>query len=106
MTRERHITTTKIDWQGITLSVEYEEAFLGFCRPSPSALAHLQIRSIMPDRAALPMTETGYRSHFIHPDAIDEAGGAIAYVIAWLEHDARKPEWRKQQANGQQLSLF
>ncbi len=31
-------------------------------------IAHLEIRSIKPERAPLPITETGYRSHFHQPE--------------------------------------
>lgn len=93
--------TASIDWQGITLSVTYEPAFLGMAWN-----AHLQIRATTPDRAPLPISETGYRSYFCHPDEIAAAGGPVAYVIAWLEQDAQSAQWQESQAIARQLRLF
>lgn len=48
----------EIHWRGIDIEVGYEVA--NCC----SGLSHRELRSINPPRARLPMTETGYRSHF------------------------------------------
>jgi hypothetical protein len=59
-------------------------------------MSHLEI--ISADRAPHPISETGYKSHFIRPEHIVEEGGPVAYVIAWLQTlDDGKPK---------QLSLF
>ena len=99
-------TTSTIDWQGITLSVTYEPNYLGGDGSSPSSLAHLQVLATAPDRAPLPMTETGYRSHFLHPSFVNEAGGPVAYVITWLDAEAQSPEWRERAQQARQLSFF
>ncbi|MFT4075640.1 MAG: hypothetical protein QM647_08900 [Asticcacaulis sp.] len=103
MTTERTIETFIIDWQGITLSVTYEANWMNCKRPG---YAHLQIESITPRRMPLPITETGYRSHFIHPSAVVELDGPVAYVLAWLDATANAPEWREAQDHRRQLSLF
>lgn len=56
--------------------------------------------------ARIPITETGYRSHFLHLDEITEFGGPVAYVEAWLNEMARTSEWQSHVASGEQLSLF
>jgi hypothetical protein len=59
-------------------------------------MSHLEI--ISADRAPHPISETGYKSHFIRPEHIVEEGGPVAYVMAWLQTlDDGKPK---------QLSLF
>ncbi|MGX5774989.1 hypothetical protein ACWKW0_09380 [Methylorubrum zatmanii] len=63
---------------------------------------HLEIRTIEPERAPLPITETGYRSHFLHGSELKEHGGALPFVLAWLEHAARTQAWQ----TSRQLSLF
>lgn len=68
--------------------------------------AHFDIRSITPARAALPFTETGYRSHFVHPSEVEAVGGPDAYVLAWLNEASGSQQWREFEAAGQQLSLF
>lgn len=103
----RDIVVEQLVWGGITLSISYEADWLGSgARGSAFATAHLEIWSIAPERSPLPMTETGYRSHFLAQGVVEEAGGASAYVLAWLEHDAQGRQWREQQAKGRQLSLF
>lgn len=99
-------STTTIDWQGIALSVSYEPSYFGLGGTSDYAVAHLQIWAVKPERAALPITETGYRSHFLHPSFVDEAGGPVPYVLAWLDAEAQTPAWRHRADQARQLSLF
>jgi hypothetical protein len=80
----------QIDWQGQSLTVRHCAAWLG------DETAHLEITSA--DRAPHPISDTGYRSHFICPEHIEGEGGPVAYVTAWLRSlDDGKPK---------QLSLF
>lgn len=87
----------EIEWQGIAITV-------GWCPDWMSMIAHLELRSR--DRCPLPMTETGYRSHFIAREAVEERGGPVAYAIAWLDHEAGAKEWQAKVAASKQLSLF
>lgn len=97
MTQETQTFT--IDWQGITLSVTYHPRRFLSC-------AHLEIRSLRPEWAQLPITETGYRSHFLDRAEIDAFGGPAPYVLAWLDDRARTPEWRDHIERSRQGSLF
>jgi len=106
MEQDRNIIETTIDWQGIALSISYEYDWLNMARSGGRHVAHLQIRSIAPACAPLPVTETGYRSHFVNPDDIEAEGGHVGYVVAWLNHAAETPEWRERQDAGRQMSLF
>jgi hypothetical protein len=97
----------EIYWEGFVIEVLYSPDWLAcYLEGNHYALAHMEIRSVHPERAALPMTETGYRSHFEVPDNVDAAGGPEAFVRAWLAEAARSPEWRTRQAEQSQLSLF
>ncbi len=101
------IVVEQLVWRGITLSISYEADWLGSgARGSAFAVAHLEIRVLAPERAPLPMTETGYRSHFLAQGDVEAGGGPAAYVLAWLEHDAKDTKWRRQEVAGRQLSLF
>ena len=42
-----------------------------------------------------PITKTGHCSHFIHPSIIEDAGGPVAYVLAWIKRAAYAPHWLK-----------
>jgi hypothetical protein len=90
----------RFTWQGIEIEASYWPIKWGIT-------AHLEIRSIHPERAPLPITETGYRSHF-HPCGTVEANGGdvVAQVTAWLDEEAAKPAWRRYVEASRQLSLF
>lgn len=96
-----------IDWRGYRIEVAY-------CRSwSPSfegiygcAMSHIEVRTIEPERAPLPITETGYRSHFIHEPVVAEYGGAEAIIRMMLDEAANSREWIEREQNSKQLSLF
>lgn len=104
MTNNRNIIITETIWHGITVRISYEADWLN----SASAYhpAHLQIEAVKPERAALPITETGYKSHFVDPGRIEDAGGPVAYAIAWLDAVAAEKWWREREQAARQLSLF
>lgn len=97
--------TYGFSWRGITVRVSYSLDWLNLSDPAME-VAHLEVNSINPDRAPLPFTETGYKSHFIHPNEIEHAGGPEAYARAWLDHAAQSPAWIKKEEAAKQLSLF
>lgn len=101
----REIEQHEITWEGIRISVSFERNWLQSTSPH-FRTAHMQLQTVSPARVALPMTETGYRSHFLPVEHVDAEGGAVAYALAWLAHEAQKPEWQAQQGKSQQLSLF
>ncbi|MBL3575658.1 hypothetical protein JMK10_17720 [Rhodovulum sulfidophilum] len=76
----------------------------GWCRQQ--GVDHLSITCLAPDRAPLPITETGYKSHFLAEFEIAKAGGAVPYVEAWLNQEASTPEWHQQEQASRQMTLF
>jgi hypothetical protein len=89
----------ELQWNGITIEVCFRppwfplyEQLYGY------PLAHLEVTSIEPKRAPLPITETGFRSHFMRLDNIQAEGGPVAYVQRWLDYAAQSPKWKRQQA--------
>ena len=95
----------RFEWKGILLEITYEPQWF-----PPSILgedlAHLQVRSIYPTDAPLPITGTGYRSHFIAASAIAAAGGPVAYVDVSLAAESEAPAWREREQATRQLALF
>lgn len=100
---EREIETFEVMWGGIALCICFERNWLGSERP---VTAHLEIRSVAPEGAPLPITETGYQSHFVGPAWVDDAGGPVAYVLGWLDTESRSPKWKAADNARRQLSLF
>lgn len=101
---KRSIETHIITWRGITIEVRYEAAWLG--STGPYSTAHLEVAALAPERAPLPITETGYRSHFANREGIGEVGGPVEFVTAWLDHSATKTRWKEQEESARQLTLF
>lgn len=104
----RHVETHIIEWEGRRIEVRYEPDWLNRQKyvDSEYQVGHLEIRTVAPESAPIPITETGYRSHFIHPSIIEEAGGPEAYVLAWIKREAYAPHWVKIQTEFEQPSLF
>lgn len=67
---EQHSQVHRFVWQGIEIEAIYMPVRWG-------VIAHLEIRSIEPLRAPLPITETGYRSHFHTCGTVEANGGNV-----------------------------
>ena len=101
MKTENPITTEMLEWQGITLSVECERNYA-----TMTGLTHLSIHVLEPSTSKLPITETGYRSHFLSEAEVAELGGPLGFVRAWLDAEAATPEWQAQQQAARQMTMF
>lgn len=87
-------------WAGIAIEAAYTPRKWG-------VIAHLEIRSIAPERAPLPISTTGYRSHFHACGTVEARGGdVVAQVVAWLDEEATTPEWQAHVARSRQGELF
>ena len=90
----------RFTWQGIELEATYTPHKWG-------VITHLEIRSINPERAVLPITATGYLSHFHECGTVEARGGdVVAQVTAWLDEEATTPEWQAHVARSRQSELF
>ena len=89
--------TTMLIWNGIKIMVTHTPNRFG-------EIDHIELHA--EDRQRLPITETGYRSHFCHESQIEPYGSALAFVQAWLDHEATNPEWRAYEFAARQMSLF
>ena len=97
--------THHITWDGIEIEIRFARDWLGSAK-SPFPTAHLEVEAVNPPRAVLPITDTGFRSHFLTAENVDVVGGAVAYVIEALNLAAKHPAWKKRRAAQKQLSLF
>lgn len=97
----------RVDWRGILIEVRYCPSWSkGYTDMYGYPLAHLEIESIEPARAVLPITETGYRSHFVAAPDVDEAGGPLDYMLNAIEEAADDPSWKRREEASRQYSLF
>lgn len=100
----RGIETFRTVWSGISIEIRWEPNWLNINAGIDAG--HIEIESVAPERAPLPITETGYRSHFTSPATVAAYGGPVAFVEAWLETESQAPDWRLQEQAGRQFSLF
>ncbi len=98
-----------VDSQRITIRITHARDYLarrGGAAPSARGTDHLEVESIKPARAPLPITETGYRSHVMAPLELMNAGGPVTFVTAWIEQEAKGKAWSKAATAKQQGDLF
>jgi hypothetical protein len=88
-----------IMWEGLALRISWCPEW-----STSVQIAHLEISTA--DAAPLPITETGYRSHFVHRADVESYGGPVAYATAWLDDAARSPDWQRHVESSKQLCLF
>jgi len=88
--------THEIVWDGIALSIFHTPNWLN------SGFHHIELRADQ----KLPVTETGYLSHFIHQDEFALFEDVAAFVEQWLNASATSKDWIKFKEESRQLSLF
>ena len=72
----------------------------------PGGQDHLTIESLKPKAAALPITATGYRSHFMQAVELINAGGPVTFVTSWIEREAQDKKWLAAATGKAQGDLF
>ena len=97
----RKSTVRLLTWRGRLIQVRYEPEWLG-----GGSFAHLTVTTLRPPQGPLPVSETGFRSHFLDAEKVDVAGGAVAYVQGWLNEAAKNRRWIAAEDAARQLSLF
>lgn len=93
----------KKSWNGINLEIHYDPSY--FSLGKDYSISHIDVYS--ENKLPLPITETGYRSHFFYPQELDGFEDIWAYVLAWLNQEAAtNANWKVTEHNSRQLSLF
>ena len=88
--------THSIHWEGIVVSISHARNWLN------TEFDHVEIRA----EEKLPITETGYKSHFIHRDEIALFESTGSFVEKLLDEAAKSPDWIRHKEESRQLSLF
>lgn len=91
----------EVVWEGIRIRAEFSPNYYG---SGDYKVAHLQLHVLSPEGHPLPVTETGYRSHFA--DYICPVDQVEQHVLNWLDEEALKPEWHRHLNNYNQRELF
>lgn len=85
-----------INWEDISIDLSHHQQRFG------GPFDHLELRA----SERLPVTETGYRSHFIAPAELALWASPEAFVIDWLNDAAKHPDWQEYRQQSRQLNLF
>ena len=89
-------------WRGIKILIHYKSNY--FDSTSGFSIAHFDITT--ENRVPLPFTETGYRSHFLGANELEEYKTPTDFVKAWLEESAKSKVWKAYEKRKNQLTLF
>jgi len=87
---ECKISTYTFCWNDILIHITYHPNYF-------AGVDHLEIRTAKPDsscRPAIPLTETGYKSHFAPHGDITADGDPVAYVKEALAEAEQSPSWQ------------
>ncbi len=90
----------KFTWRGIELSATHSPDYIS------AGWSHIELRVVKPKGRPVPITDTGYLSHFLDENDLKAAGGPAAFFLAWLDREADSKAYRKALARWQQLDLF
>ena len=101
-----HKSRYEIDWKNPVTSETVRVRITHARNYLSQGTDHLEIQSIKPSKAPLPITATGYLSHFIAPLDLINAGGPVAFITAWIERDASGKAWTKSATAKAQGDLF
>lgn len=93
-------TIERLTWRGIEMNATHTPDYIS------TGWSHIELRVTKPKGKPVPITDTGYLSHFLDEDALKAAGGAAAFFLAWLEREATAKAYAKALARWQQLDLF
>lgn len=88
--------TQTIVWQEIPIIVSC------ICEWPINDFCHIEIRC----EQRLPITETGYKSHFMLLEYLDGYDSYVEFVVAWLNEDAKSKEWQTFTEQSRQGNLF
>ena len=91
-------TPETLIWRGVTIHIRSQARCF-----TMGNLCHFDIEAVSPERTKLPITETGYRSHFFYGELPEDA---VAAVRSWLDEEAESAEWKAYEAASKQLSFF
>ena len=103
--KKRTATTAKTSthtlvWRDVTCRVRHTPTYLS------KGWSHIEIIVQRPKGAPLPITQSGYCSHFLDQDQLATAGGPVRFFQEWIEREARSKTWHQIDFRSRQGDLF
>ena len=93
-------TVHKLVWRHVTARVRHTRDYIN------EGWSHIELIVLAPKDAPLPITQTGYLSHFLDEVELAKTGGPMKFFLGWLDREARNPAWAKAEFRWRQLELF
>ncbi|HRD76441.1 MAG TPA: hypothetical protein PK264_10955 [Hyphomicrobiaceae bacterium] len=89
--------THKLVWRHASCRVRHTRDYIS------KGWSHIELTVISPRGAPLPITSTGYLSHFLDEADLAAAGGPF---LAWLDREAASKAWHRAEFAWRQGDLF
>ena len=90
---KRSPTTARGQWQHVVFRVRHTPNYI------LQGTDHIELIVISPKREPLPISATGYLSHFTYDSKqVPNAKAALAFFLAWMEREAKTKAWQKADA--------
>ncbi len=80
----------EIVWNDITIILRLNKSGNGGTLPNGSFMQHLEIQT--KNNEPLPITDTGYKSHFFHGNLGKSVSDA---VLDWINKEAESKKWQR-----------
>lgn len=94
------VWTNPVTTETVTIRITHSRDYLA------SGSDHIEVESVSPKKAPLPITETGYRSQFLKSLELINAGGPVPFIEAWIAQEAKGKAWTKTAHARAQGDLF
>ena len=98
--RKRKDKPFSLPWRGTLIAIRHTRDYL------VRGTDHIEVMVKKPLKAILPITDTGYRSHFLDPEELATEGGPALFVQTWLEREAATKQWRVKESQMAQLDFL
>ena len=93
-------TTHRLEWRGVTARVRHTPNYLS------KGWSHIELIVLTPKAAPLPITQTGYLSHFLDAELLAMSGGPVRFFLDWIEREAKSKSWASAEFKWRQGDLF
>lgn len=90
----------RFTWRSIKMTATHTPNYLS------EGWSHIELRVVSKGAPPIPITETGYRSHFLDEEDLKAAGGPAAYFLAWLDREASSKAYARAMQKWRQMDLF
>ncbi len=97
---DRKPSSLKLVWREITCRVRHTPNYLS------KGWSHIELIVQKPKNAPLPITSTGYLSHFLDGDLLKRAGGPVRFFLDWIERESHSKQWAAREFKWRQGDLF